>query len=258
MPRHQFREIHDWLWCPKIVRNGLTDFLQASNDLLDTYEPIRTRLLDAIVKCGGGAVVDLCSGSGGPWVKWTRQGLTNVPIALTDKFPNLTTIKQLTENPVALLQYYPQPVDATAVPSELQGFRTIFTAFHHFTPAEARAIIDDAVRNRQGIGVFEFTSRTLSGALGMLLTPLGVWLFTPLMKKLRWQVLTLTYLLPVIPLVTCIDGVLSCLRSYTDIDLRRLANSADYEWAVGKEKGITYLIGVPVRRSILDGPQAFT
>jgi hypothetical protein len=248
MPRHQLFEIHDWPRCPRVVRNGLTDFLQTSIDLLDTYEPIRTRLLEAIIRSGSSTVVDLCSGAGGPWVKWARKGLTVVPITLTDKFPNLITIQRLAEDVLAGLQYDPRRVDATAVPSDLPGFRTIFSAFHHFSPAQAKAIIEDAVRNAEGIGVFEFTSRTVLRTLGMLLTPLGVWLLTPLMKKVPWQVLALTYLVPVIPLVACIDGVLSCLRSYSDRDLRSLADSPDYDWIIGSEKGITYLIGVPIRR----------
>src|SRR5436305_9742875 len=106
----------------------------------------------------------------------------------------------------------------------------MFTAFHHFTSVQGKAIIHDAVRNRQGIGIFEFTSPTFFATLGMLLTPIGVWLFTPRIKGVRWPALVLTYLLPVIPLVTCIDGILSCLRSYTVADLRSLATSPDYEW----------------------------
>ena len=249
MRRRQLFEIHDWSRCPKAVRNGLTDFLQTSIDLQNTYEPIRTRLLEAIAQSQSSAVVDLCSGAGGPWVTWTRKGLARVPVTLTDKFPNWTAMERLGGNGSTALRYYPQSVDATAVPSELKGFRTIFTAFHHFTPAQGKTIIDDAVRNGQGIGVFEFTSRTFLQTLSMLLSPIGVWLFTPLTKKVRWPVLALTYLLPVIPLVTCIDGVLSCLRSYTENDLRALADSPDYQWATGKQKGITYLIGVPVKRS---------
>jgi hypothetical protein len=247
MIRPQLFEIHDWSWCPKIVRNGLTDFLRTSTDLLDTYEPIRTRLLEAIRRCGSGSVVDLCSGAGGPWVSWTSQGLTRMPVTLTDKFPNFTIVERLAKTPLETLRYHPQPVNATSVPSELPGFRTIFTAFHHFTPTDAKAILKDAVRNGQGIGVFEFTSRTVSGTLGMLLTPLGVWLFTLRMQKVRWQVLALTYLLPVIPLVTCIDGILSCSRSYTAKDLMSLTGGLDYEWVAGNEKGITYLIGIPMK-----------
>ena len=180
MPRHQLFEIHDSSKCPKVIRNGLTDFLQTSTDLLDTYEPIRARLLAAIASSGSNTVVDLCSGAGGPWVKWNRKNLVNaIPVTLTDRFPNHATIERFAEFPAPALRYHPQSVDATAVPPSLPGFRTIFTAFHHFTPAQGKAIIDDAIKNGQGIGIFEFTSRTLPATLGMLLTPVGVWLFTP-------------------------------------------------------------------------------
>jgi len=39
------------------------------------------------------------------------------------------------------------------VPDELTGFRTIFSAFHHFRPEEARAVVADAAHQRQGIAV---------------------------------------------------------------------------------------------------------
>jgi hypothetical protein len=38
----------------------------------------------------------------------------------------------------------------------------MFTSFHHFRPAAAEAIIQNAVDARQGIGIFEVTRRSLS------------------------------------------------------------------------------------------------
>src|SRR5438309_8132008 len=115
MARLQLFEIHDWSWCPKVVRHGLTDFLETSSDLLDTYEPIRTKLLEAVTQSGSSSVVDLCSGAGGPWVKWTKQGRARVPVTLTDKFPNATTVARLGGPRLATLHYHPQPIDATSV-----------------------------------------------------------------------------------------------------------------------------------------------
>lgn len=253
MRRRQLFEIHDWSWCPQAVRNGLTDFLQTSIDFFDTYEPIRKRLLAAIAESGSSAVVDMCSGGGGPWMKWARKGIAGVPVTLSDKFPNARTIEWLEHHPIPNLKYCPASIDATAVSSRLPGFRTIFTAFHHFTPEQAGAIIADAVRNGEGIGVFEFTSRSTWHTLGMLLTPLGVLLLAPFGKQVRWQALVLTYLIPVIPLVTCIDGVLSCLRSYSSRELQELANFPEFRWEAGKAKSITYLIGVPLPQPIAIG-----
>lgn len=83
-----------------------------------------------------------------------------------------------------------------------------------------------------------------------------MWLVTPFIRPFRWSRLLLTYLLPVIPTVAFIDGVVSCLRTYTPDELRELARSVDgatgYDWTAGHAGGgpipMTYLIGLPVRR----------
>ncbi len=52
-----------------------------------------------------------------------------------------------------------EPVDATAVPAELGGFRTLLGAFHHFPPDVARSILADAAQKRRGLAVLEYTER---------------------------------------------------------------------------------------------------
>jgi len=63
----------------------------------------------------------------------------SVPVLLTDLYPHNETVIR---------------VDARAVPAELDGFRTIFTAFHHFRAGRGQGDPPDAVAARQGIGVF--------------------------------------------------------------------------------------------------------
>jgi hypothetical protein len=249
--RYQLFEIHDQSWCPKIVRNALTSFLQTAIELLNTYEPIRAQLAEAITASGANSVIDLCSGAGGPWLKWTSQGLTNAPVTLTDRRPNSAAIEHLATARASGVRYYPTAVDATNVSPELSGFRTVFTAFHHLTPDQAKAVIDDAVQNAAGIGIFELTSRKPKSITSMLLTPIGVWLFTPLTKRIHWSVFALTYILPVVPFVAFVDGVLSCLRSYTANELRVLADCSEFVWSAGEEKGITYLIGMRATKHTL-------
>jgi hypothetical protein len=72
-------------------------------------------------------------------------------------------------------------VDTTHVGSDLDGFRTLFTAFHHFRPEEVRAVLADAVRNDCGIGAFEATERSVTALLLARLAPLIVLIVTPLM-----------------------------------------------------------------------------
>jgi hypothetical protein len=149
-----------------------------------------------------------------------------------------------------------KPVDATAVPPELPGFRTVFTAFHHFPPELAREVLADAVRQRQGIGVFEMTQRSLSALLRIVISaPALAMLTAPVTPPFRWSRLFWAYVLPALPVLVGWDGFVSCLRTYTPAELRALIASvpgADgYVWQVGEERNplpllpVTYLLGHP-------------
>ncbi len=91
--------------------------------------------------------------------------------------------------------------------------------------------------------------------LPMLLVPLMVLLTTPLIRPFRWSRLFWTYLIPVVPLTSLFDGLVSCMRTYSAQELRELAEGAGtktYLWEIGELKRtaglirITYLVGVPV------------
>ncbi len=146
-----------------------------------------------------------------------------------------------------------RPVDATDVPVDLPGLRTLFTAFHHFDPTDARAVLQDAVDAGQGIAIFEQTQRSIAGLLFMLLLPLLALLATPLLRPFRWSRLFWTYVIPAIPLVLCFDGIVSCLRTYSDDELQTMVDDLEgtpYVWRFGRARtllsplGVRYLIGV--------------
>ena len=252
MGRLQLFEIHDQPWCPRSLRDALTDFLQFTINLGGSYDAVVPLLRDAIARAGATRVMDLCSGAGGPWRRWAQQLRGHapgfpVPVTLTDKYPNRGARREG-------LPFDPGPVDATAVPADLRGFRTIFTAFHHFRPAQARAILADAVQQRQGIGVFEISRRAPREIAVIALTWLAVLLFVPFIRPLRWSRLVWTYLPPVLPIVGLFDGIVSCLRTYSTAELRELSRGLDsYDWEIGEQRNgwsplvVTYLVGVPKR-----------
>ena len=254
MRRFHLIELHEQAWCPAVIRDCATDYLQHVIHVADAYEPIAERLGNAIARAGITRIVDLCSGGGGPWRRLEPALAVRLPaleICLTDLHRNAAAHQHLTSDRI---KSYPNSVNALHVPPELTGFRTIFTAFHHFRPDEARALLRDAVANRSGIGVFEGTQRKFSAIVGMLFTPLLVWLFTPFIRPFRWSRLWWTYLLPVVPLVGVFDGVVSVLRSYTVAELAAFTDElsgSGYEWEVGEtasqglRASVTYLIGYP-------------
>ena len=228
-------EIHDLPACPPSLRDALTDFLAFTEDFGGTYDPVAPLLSRAVARAGARRIIDLCSGAGGPWRRLAPR--VGVPVIQTDLYPYGENVRR---------------VDARAVPPDLDGFRTIFTAFHHFRPDDARAILEDAVRRGQGIGVFEIARRAPLEMAVIAFTWLGALVAAPFIRPWRWSRLMWTYLPPVLPLAGTFDGIVSCLRTYSKAELAQLVRGLDaYEWDIGDFRGRwsplrgTYLIGVP-------------
>lgn len=258
MRRMQGIEIMDQPWCPVFLRDAMTDYLQHVLNVANPYRPVAGKLIHALKCAEAKRILDLGSGAGGPWLRLQKtlqeEGATP-PVLLTDYYPNAEAFRQI-EAASEGIQTYPESVDATKVPAVLDGFRTMFSSFHHFPPEQAQAILQDAVNNGQGIGIFELTQRKPGPTLSMLLVPLFVLIMTPFIRPFRLSRLVFTYLLPVIPLATAIDGIVSCLRTYTPQELRQMTASLTgqaYTWEAGEERlqgapgVITYLIGYPAR-----------
>jgi len=259
MRRVHLFEIEDQDWCPASLRDSATDFLQFFLRLTDSYSVIVPRLQAALAACGTSRIIDLAAGGSGPWPRLLPRLLSHdasIELFLTDKFPNQGAFAALQRKFPGQVTAVPTPVDAAAVPPDLTGFRTLFTAFHHFPPDVARAVLADAVRQRQGIGVFETTQRNLSAILRILISaPALAVLTAPITPPFRWSRLVWAYVLPALPALVGWDGFVSCLRTYTPAELRALIASvpgADtYVWEVGEERNplpllpVTYLIGYP-------------
>jgi hypothetical protein len=257
MRRVHFVELHEQQWFPSWLRHEITDALQFGLNLLKAYAPIAPLLQDVLDSTGCPSIVDMCSGSGGPWLDLSRKlqpELQFLHLLLTDKYPNLGAVQNVraaSENHIA---FYPDSVDALKVPGELRGFRTMFTSFHHFRPEEASAILQNAVDAGQSIGIFEITRRAPLTIALMVPWALMPFVFTPLIRPFRWSRLLCTYVIPIIPLVLLFDGVVSCLRTYRPQELREIIKNLsgiEYQWEVGEhsralgQMPITYLIGYP-------------
>ncbi len=257
MKRFQLIEIEDQDWLPTSIRDALTDYLQFVINLTQPYAPIVPQLRHALEETNDRQVVDLCSGGAGPWLS-LHPGLqesVSFSVLLTDKFPNLQAFQRADSVSHGALGFVADSIDATDVPDEIVGFRTLFSAFHHFQLTEARAILDDAIKKRQGIGVFEATHRSALAILLMFLTPFLVLIFTPFIRPFRWSRLLWTYAIPVVPFIVLFDGIVSCLRTYTPAELQmltaELSSETLYQWEIGEQQAeraplpITYLLGYP-------------
>lgn len=256
MKRRHLVELEDLSWWPRAFRDAGTDYLVTAIRHAKVYDGLAPRLADAVRRSGATQVIDLCSGGGGPWptlLPALRAAGVDVPVRLTDKFPNTAAMTRVSESTPGV-RFEPESVSATDVPARLAGFRTLFTAFHHFRPADAKAILAAAVRDRQGIFIAEASSRTWAALALQALVPLAVLLLTPAVRPFRWSRLFWTNVVPVLPPAIWFDGVVSTLRVYTPdemLAMGREVSGDEYEWEAGTEKpagspvAIPYLIGVP-------------
>jgi hypothetical protein len=256
--RIQAFEFNDLRWMPAVWRTSVTDAIAFLSRLFKSYHPAVPYLREALVRCGTYSIVDLCSGSGGTiedtWAALRKETGREIHVTLTDKFPCPEVLSRLVERSGGAIRAEAAPVDATDIPARLKGFRTLFTAFHHFPPEEARKILADAVRNGQCIGVFEYTDRNvLHWVLPTLITPVTILLITPFLRPFSFGRFLWTYAIPVIPLITAWDCIISGLRTYLPQELLAMAREVDggesYVWMAERIRGgsLTYLIGTPKR-----------
>lgn len=268
MARVHLWEWEDLPWVPDLIRRFITDHLRFLAQVMGLFQPLMPQLVAAMRASGATRIVDLCSGAGGPvpglLPRLDAAGASDVPVVLTDLYPNRAAFAELEQSSGGRITGWPVSVSAFDLPPELDGFRTVFTGFHHFRPAQAHRILSDAVAKRAGIAVFEGQERAVHT---MILIPILVFLagvfFTPFAGRVTWQRLLFTYLIPICPLAFAWDGFVSCLRTYSPAELRALTQdleSADYHFEIGKRwlRGrfgfpyrATYLFGVP--RSSLAG-----
>jgi hypothetical protein len=254
---HAF-EFEDLSWFPEILRNYGTDFLQFSANEFDIYKNVMPIIEKGVESTGNNTIIDIASGGGGGMIKIAehlKNSIPHVKIILSDYYPNIPAFKRVKAKQPDVFEFIEYSVNAMNVPTALQGFRTQFLSFHHFRPKEAKTIIQNAVDNRQAIGIFEIQQRNFKNFIQRLFSPIAVLLMTPFIKPFKFDRIFFTYLIPIIPLFILWDGIISVLRTYTETELKQMIsevkNHPFFDWEVGIAKGssndVLYLLGIPGR-----------
>ena len=243
-------EFGDQQWFPPIFREAETAYLATAYRVFPMLARGWAERIATVLPQGEPAeILDLCSGSGGamPMIlgELSKRGY-EVRAKLTDLHPHPKSVSH------AQIEWLTEPVDATQVPPMLTGVRTMFSAFHHFPPEAAQAILRDAFERRRTICIFESGCGTLLGVAAMFWVPLAVLALMPFVRPFRWAYLLFTYLIPVIPVTIFWDGIVSKLRVYSPQQLQKLTavlEAPDYAWEIGQIKvgglpdRLPYLLG---------------
>ncbi len=254
MKRFHLFEIHDYPWCPTVFRDAVTGYLGTLTRLAGASEKILPFLEDAVQRTGAQGIVDLCAGDGSGTRELHQMMREPVDVILTDLYPNQQHPFQ-----VPGISVYPESVDARKVPKELTGLRTLFNAFHHFKPAEAREILQDATKHADGILIVELSERSLITVLSAPTILIFTLLMMPLVRPMQWQYIVFTYFIPILPFLIFWDGLVSHLRAYTRSELKEMTDSLDaphFAWEMtrvpmGPGVGMTVLMGV--KTAVVEG-----
>lgn len=247
-------------WLPTSIRNIMTDLLAHQVQSSNVYTAVVPKLADAISRSGQHSILDLCAG--GLSSIHVLQQLPNLlerklKIRLTDKFPNRNRFDALASTSTSTLTFEDEPVDVLEVPAKMNGFRTIFSAFHHFEPKQCIRILQNAVQSKEPIGIFEFTERSpLFVLLGALVGFPVIMLSCLTLRPITFERLFWCFIVPVVPIMFYWDGFVSGMRSYRPDELQAFVDQADsthaYSWDIGRIPSteatglhVTYLIGVP-------------
>ena len=257
--RIKIKEFHETKYCPAVWRDFMTDFLAFFLYHANPYKAIFPLLKNALDRSGSRRIIDFGSGGGTYMLKLLRSIDPKSELytaLLSDKFPNKRCAERIENLSGGRIKYIPEPIDILTS-EKPQGFWTLFTAAHHFDENELKTFIGSAVRQKCGIGIFEYSSREiLQVILPSLMVPLLVLAITPLITPFSWRRLFWTYIIPAVPLLVMLDGFISHMKSYSVAELEEIVSglsSPDYHFECGRKRvfmktcPVTYLIGYPVK-----------
>ncbi len=243
LPRLQLFEFNDLSRTPAALRDTIVESLSRALEwgrMLEGLVPPLTEFLEA---AGADEILDLCAGAGGPArvlaADFERaHGADSPRIVLTDLYPRREAWEVVRAEHPQTIDFVDEPVDATRIPARLGDgrVRTVINAFHHFPPALARAILEDAVASSRGIFISESFGRNPLEFLAFGPAGLAALAATPLLsRKDRVAKAALTWFSPVALLSGIWDGLVSTMRIYTEDDLREMVApfGSHWRWTAG-------------------------
>ena len=194
-------------------------------------------------------------GGGGPALlvhRRLRRAGDPVELILTDLFPSAEGQAWVAGE--ERVTYLPGPVDAAAVPADLRGVRTVFNALRHLSPGVVAGVMEDAAASGQPFLAVEALARSPWSVLLAWSVACAAWP-TSVARLPSLRTLLASTLVPLVPVALLWEGFASCLRCYTQSELRSFAVAASrpgYRWQVGTSATVfpgvrlTWLEGRPV------------
>lgn len=260
---HAF-EFEDLPWVPAALRDGARDLLDVMFTKARFYRGVAPGVAGLIRETGCAALADVCSGSGGGAIAMRDElaalGLPRLPLTLSDLYPNESARERVRALGDDGVRYLDAPTDALDAPATPDAIRTMFSALHHFRPAEVSRLIARAVEARVPIAFCDVAASPWIRRAPLALAPVAAvpnlallfavaMVLAPFARPLRASRLALCYAVPLIPALYAWDGTISALRAYTPEELLTIARSVPgaegYAWRCERQGPTLALLGRP-------------
>lgn len=135
-----------------------------------------------------------------------------------------------------------------------KGMYTFINSFHQLDEKKATYYLTQIADSGNSVAVLEGNNDSLWQVVGMtIFVPLTVILSAPFVQPFRITRLIFTYMIPILPVITMLDGFLALFKLYNPNDLNELVSNIpvkSYVWKSGKADNgrggkIIYLMGYP-------------
>lgn len=223
MNRLKCREIHEKTWCPEFFRDAVTEFLSTMWKL-GVYRQAMDKMVAVIRATHKKLVVDLCSGAGDyiPILrKQLAEELPDLPLKIykTDLYPN----KKFFDTGDEAVEYWQEPLAADEAFEKFDAVYCMFSALHHFDEADLEKMFRKAAQEKKIFMFFDISQRRwLTDIIPNIFLPGVMWIATLFVRKFTWKHLLFIYLLPIVPLITMIDGTISRMKAYKLDELKNI------------------------------------
>lgn len=234
LPRVHLFEFNDTPSVPAFVRETVVESLSRAmawgRMLRELVPPFRA----FVDRAHASEVLEIGAGAGGPAAIFVDEllaaGVEPPRFILTDIHPQVESWEALRRRHPRYIDYVAEPVDGTAVPSELAHGRvtSIINVLHHFPPELAGKVLRSALDGSAGLFVSEGFERNPLGFAAFAPTGVAALLANPILAPRRnLEKALFTWLTPLALAVSIWDGLVSTMRIYSEEDLRAMLAPVD-------------------------------
>jgi hypothetical protein len=148
-------------------------------------------------------------------------------VTLSDLFPDIEKYKKLKDQLGSdVVNFLEEPVSLMEMEKYPSQFKSICSALHHFSKEDARKIINGALNSGRGLFIMEPFQRSMGHLLMVAVFGLIPAMLSPFLGTFSFKKLFFCTILPVIPLMLYVDGIVSVLRTYSFEELQSLIPEA--------------------------------